>query len=81
VVLPKEEDAQTIHQLVQRAIEKQFKVSATVESKLAEGYVITAIKGKTPPAKTSDESFGGGFTALLALSFHSPRELRLRPKQ
>jgi peroxiredoxin len=72
VVLPKEEDEQTIHQLVQRAIEKQFKVSAAVESKPAEVYVMTAIKGKTPPAKTGNESFGGGFTGASGFEFSLP---------
>jgi hypothetical protein len=40
VVLPIPEEEKTIPQLVQRAIEKQFKVSAVVESKLAEVYVM-----------------------------------------
>ncbi len=58
LVLPKEEDQKTIYQLVQRAIEKHFKVSAVVESKPADVYVMTAIKGKTPPAKTDSGDFG-----------------------
>lgn len=72
VVLPNPEDQKTIDQLVQRAIEKQFKVSAVVESKLADVYVMTAIKGKTPPAKTGPESFGGGFASSSSFDFSLP---------
>jgi uncharacterized protein (TIGR03435 family) len=67
VVLPNEEDETAIHQLVQGAIEKQFKVSPVVVSKPAEVYLMTAIKGKTPAAKTgSQSSGGGGFTSASA---------------
>lgn len=59
VVLPKEEHQHSIHQLVARAIEKQFKLSAALESKPADIYVMTAIKGNTPAAKTGNDSFGG----------------------
>jgi len=55
-----------------RAIEKQFNVSAAVESKAAEVYVMTAIKGKTPPAKTGNESFGGGFTGASGFEISLP---------
>jgi uncharacterized protein (TIGR03435 family) len=72
VVLPKEEDEETIHQLVQRAIEKKFNVSAVVESKTAEVYVMTAIIGKTPPAKTGPDSFGGGSTSSSGFEFSLP---------
>jgi uncharacterized protein (TIGR03435 family) len=72
VVLPEERDEQTIHQLVQRAIEKKFNVSAVVESKPAEVYVMTAIKGKTPPAKTRPDSFGGGSTSSSGFEFSLP---------
>ena len=72
LVLPKEEDEKTIHELVERAIEKQFKVSAAVESKPAEVYVMSAIKGKTPPAKTGNDSFGGGFTSASGFEFSLP---------
>jgi uncharacterized protein (TIGR03435 family) len=58
LVLPKEEDQKTVYQLVQHAIEKHFKVSAAVESKPAEVYVMTAIKGKTPPAKNDSGGLG-----------------------
>jgi uncharacterized protein (TIGR03435 family) len=72
VVLPNPEDQKAIDQLVQHAIEKQFRVSAVVESKPADVYVMTAIKGKTPPAKTGDESFGGGFTSSSGFDFSLP---------
>jgi uncharacterized protein (TIGR03435 family) len=72
VVLPKEEDQKTIYQLVQRAIEKRFKVSAAVESKPAEVYVMTALKGKTPPAKTGPDTLGGGFSSSSGFEFSLP---------
>jgi len=58
LVLPKEEAQKTIYQLVQRAIEKHFKVSAAVETQPAEVYAMTALKGKTPLAKTDSGDFG-----------------------
>ena len=72
VVLPKEEDRNTIYQLVQRAIEKHFKVSTAVESKPADVYVMTALKGKTPPAKTGPEALGGGFASSSGFEFSLP---------
>ena len=71
-MLPEERDEQTIHQLVQRAIERRFNVSAVVESKLAPVYVMTAIKEKTPPAKTGPGSFGGGTTSSSGFEFSLP---------
>jgi uncharacterized protein (TIGR03435 family) len=58
LVLPKEEDQKTIYQLVQRAIEKHFEVSAAVETKPAEVYAMAALKGKTPLAKNDSADFG-----------------------
>jgi uncharacterized protein (TIGR03435 family) len=72
VVLPHEEDEKSIHQLVARAIERQFKVAAVVENEPAEVYVMTAIKGKTPPSKTDNDSFGGGFTSASGFEFSLP---------
>jgi uncharacterized protein (TIGR03435 family) len=72
VVLPEERDERTVHQLVQRAIEKRFSVAAVVESKPAEVYVMTAIKGKTPSAKTGPDSFGGGSTSSFGFQFSLP---------
>ena len=57
------EDDKTINQLVQRAIGKYFQVSAVVESKPAEVYVMTAVQGARHHLmqKTGPESLGGGF--------------------
>jgi hypothetical protein len=81
VVLPKEEDQQTIHQLVQRAIEKQFKVSAAIESKPADVYVMTAIKGRHRLQRPVMRVLEAGLQPHPDLSFHSPKEQCLRPKQ
>jgi uncharacterized protein (TIGR03435 family) len=72
VVLPEASDEHAIHRLVQRAIEKKFNVSAVVESKPAEVYVMTAVKGKTPPAKTGPDSFGGGSSSSSSVVFSLP---------
>ncbi len=72
MVLPREEDEKTIHGLVQRAIEKRFKVVALVESKVADVFVMTAIKGKTPLAKTGSESLGGGSISSSGFEFSLP---------
>ncbi len=58
-MLPHEEDQHKIHGLVQQGIEKQFQVSATLENRSVDVYVMTAIDGKTPAAKSGGESFGG----------------------
>jgi uncharacterized protein (TIGR03435 family) len=72
VVLPEARDQQTIHRLVQRAIEKKFNVSTVVESKPAEVYLMTAVKGKTPSAKTGSDSFGGGSMSSSSVVFSLP---------
>lgn len=72
MVLPKEEDEQTIHQLVQRAIEKRFQFSAFAETRPVEVYVLTAIQGKTPPAKSGDGGLDGGFTSSSGVEFSLP---------
>ena len=72
VVLPKEEDQKAIYQLVQRAIEKRFKVSTAVERQPAEVYVMTALKGKTPPAKTGPDALGGGTSSASGFEFSLP---------
>jgi uncharacterized protein (TIGR03435 family) len=72
VVLPKDEDEQTIHQLVQHALEKRFQFSAVAESRPVDVYVLTAIKGKTPPAKTGPDSFGGGFGTTSGIEVSLP---------
>ena len=68
VVLPDEENETAIHQLVQRAIERHFKVSAAVESKPSEVYVMTALKDKMPPAKNGSEGFVGFSSSSAAFS-------------
>jgi uncharacterized protein (TIGR03435 family) len=72
VVPPNPEDGKTIHHLVQRAIEKYFKVWAAVESQPTEVYVMTAAKGETPQAKTGTESMGGGFVGSSSFEFAVP---------
>jgi uncharacterized protein (TIGR03435 family) len=58
VSLPREEDRQAIYRLAQAAIEKQFQVSVALEERTIDVYIMTAIEGKTPAAKTEGESFG-----------------------
>jgi uncharacterized protein (TIGR03435 family) len=72
VLLPQEEEQKTIYQLVQRAIGKRFNVSAAVESKPAEVYVMTALKGKTPPAKSGPEALGGALASSSGFEFSLP---------
>jgi uncharacterized protein (TIGR03435 family) len=60
LVPPHEIDPQAMRRLLQQAIEQYFHVSATVESRPVDVYVMTALEGKTPPAKTGDASMGGG---------------------
>ena len=80
VVLPKEESQETIYQLVQHAIEEHFRVLATVEAKPSDVYVMTALSGKTPPAKTGPESFGGGFTSSSGFEFALPAGTKPTPE-
>lgn len=61
LVLPKHENDKTIHELARQAIEKYFNVAAVAEQRPSDVYVMTAIKGKTPPEKTGPDSLGGGF--------------------
>ena len=72
MVLPKEESEETIRQLVQHAIEKRFQFSAVPESRQVDVYVMTAVKGKTPPAKTGPDSLGGGFAGTSSTEFSLP---------
>lgn len=58
LVPPHEMDAQAMRHLLQQAIERQFNVSASVESRAVDVYVMTAIEGKTPPANTGEASLG-----------------------
>lgn len=58
LVPPHEMDAQAMRHLLQQAIERHFNVSASVESRAVDVYVMTAIEGKTPPANTGEASLG-----------------------
>jgi len=69
LVPPHEMDPPTMRQLLQQAIEQHFQVSASVESRPQDVYVMTAIKGKTPPAKTGDESMNGGSVGWSSMAF------------
>jgi uncharacterized protein (TIGR03435 family) len=51
LVPPHEMDAQAMRHLLRQAIEQNFKVSAAVESRPVDVYVMSAIEGKTPPAR------------------------------
>jgi uncharacterized protein (TIGR03435 family) len=69
LVPPHPMDQPAMHQLLQQAIEKHFHVSTTVESRPADVYVMTVLKGKTPRAKTGDASLGGGSTGWSSSEF------------
>jgi len=58
LVPPHPMDPPAMRHLLQQAIEKHFHLSAAVESRPADVYVMTALAGKTPPAKTGDASLG-----------------------
>lgn len=60
LVPPQQEDEATMIRQVREAIEKHFHVRVTPETRSMDVYVVTAIAGKTPPAKeTDDQSFAG----------------------
>ncbi len=58
LVPPQEEDTETMYRQVREGIEKYFHVTVTKELRSKDVYVMTALPGKTPPAKA--EEFGGG---------------------
>ena len=60
LVPPHQMDPAAMHHLLQQAIQKYFHVSAIVENRPADVYVMTALEGKTPRAKTGDDSNMGG---------------------
>jgi uncharacterized protein (TIGR03435 family) len=60
LVPPRRMDREAVYRFVQQGIEKHFRVSMTVESRPIDVYVMTALDGKTPAAKTDEESFDGG---------------------
>jgi uncharacterized protein (TIGR03435 family) len=60
LVLPREEDKATKSRLMQQGIEKQFQVSITLENRITDVYVMTALEGKTPAPNDPKEAHGGG---------------------
>jgi uncharacterized protein (TIGR03435 family) len=60
LVPPHQMDPPAMRHLLQQAIEKHFHISAAIEGRPADVYVMTALKGRTPPAKAGDASVGGG---------------------
>jgi uncharacterized protein (TIGR03435 family) len=60
LVPPREMEQSAVYRLVQQGIERHFRVSMTVESRLMDVYAMTALEGKTPAPKTDEESRGGG---------------------
>jgi uncharacterized protein (TIGR03435 family) len=60
LVPPQEMEQAAMRHRLQQAIERHFHVSAAVQSRPADVYVMTALEGKTPPAKTGDARMGGG---------------------
>jgi uncharacterized protein (TIGR03435 family) len=58
LVLPREEDQNAINRLLQQGIEKYFRVSVMHEKRMTDVYVMTALPGKTPPAK-NPKDLGG----------------------
>lgn len=72
LVPPNEMDQAAMRHLLQQAIERHFHVSAAVELRPADVYVMTALEGKTPPAKTGDARMGGGSIGWSSQEFSVP---------
>jgi uncharacterized protein (TIGR03435 family) len=64
LVPPREEDEETMHRRVREGFEKYFRVTITPAIRPADVYVMTAVQGKTPPAKSGDDAAGGGFISV-----------------
>jgi uncharacterized protein (TIGR03435 family) len=60
MVLPKEESAEAIDRLVQKAIGKHFQLAITRESRSMDAYVLTAPRGAGPALRVRPEIPGGG---------------------
>src|SRR5215471_2891094 len=60
LVPPHEMDPPAMRRLLQQAIEQHFHVLAAVEGRPMDVYLMSALEGKTPPAKTGDATMGGG---------------------
>jgi uncharacterized protein (TIGR03435 family) len=75
LVPPHEMDPPAMRHLLQQAIEQHFHVSADVESRPVDVYLMTALEGKTPPAKTGDATMGGGSIGWSSQEFAVPMPL------
>jgi uncharacterized protein (TIGR03435 family) len=78
-VLPQPDDMKKIDQLARKAIEQYFRVSLTLETKPAQVYLMTAIEGKTPPAKSKERSMGGA-SSWSSVSFSLPAGVKPTPE-
>ena len=72
LVPPREMDPTAMRHLLKHAIERYFHVTVAVESRPMDVYVMTALEGKTPPAKTGDARMGGGFIGWSSQEFAMP---------
>jgi uncharacterized protein (TIGR03435 family) len=70
MVLPAPKEQRAIHELVQHAVERYFRIAVVAESKPADVYVLTALKGKTPKALPGDSY--GGFASSTGFEFSPP---------
>ncbi len=75
VVPPGEIGQDAMYSLVQKGIEKYFRLSAAVESRPMDAYVLTALKGKTPAA-ISEEEHPANFTAWRRVDSVTVRDVR-----
>ena len=58
LVPPREMERAEMFRLMQQGIEKHFGVSVTVEDRVMDVYVMTALANKTPAAKTGEVNLG-----------------------
>lgn len=62
VLIPlREEDNETMMRQVLEGIQKYFHVSITPTIRLMDVYVMTRVKGRTPPKKSEEDAGGGAF--------------------
>lgn len=78
LVPPQEMDHEAMYGLLRRGIEQHFQLVTSIERREMDVYVMTAVEGKIPEAKTGTESFGGGFISSSSLMSH-PRPHGDRP--
>jgi uncharacterized protein (TIGR03435 family) len=60
LVPPRLQDEETMNRQLREGIEKYFHVTIAPEIRPADVYVMTAVEGKTPPAKSADDSLVSG---------------------